>query len=404
MKRFFTIVYCCLLLMGCQPGTDSIPTPVSEPLPESAWSQIERVAQAEQSAAPALLTTGAQLVLAWNSADDSEARHFVRGNDGIGRIVAIKAWHPFYQTLLPAASRELLLLWLDRTQTVEELRLQAGIISENAVAVLGPNVVSGLPTRSYSALPVETGAFVVWSARLGAVTNLYADIIDRQARPSETIELRRDADYPVLVQDDGGTIHLYWLENYGRQVMHATIGNPDQPRISEARAMIQTNRIAVSDAIESFSVALDSNHAHLFWNLRKLDGTRSVLHSAGDLQTLQYDAVQPLGITLDNSTMIQTTYRGGDAVGATRSSDPALAWATPLAGQHAMLPVAIHDGETLAIAWMRAGEVVGYQAVVQTGTLIGAPTIASDNGRNLYVSWSVPANDGTAQLYVTDTR
>lgn len=404
MKRLFGMICTCVALGACQVAPQIVATPTENALPVSAWSHIEQIGEAEQSAAPALLSGQKGLLAAWNSADDNEARHFVRGVDGAARIVALKAWHPFLQTLLPAQSGEYLLLWLDRTRDAEELRLQAGIVSEDAVARLGPNVVSGLPTRFYSALMVESGALVMWSARLGAVNNLYADIVDRQARPSEMIELRRDADYPVLVQDERGTIHAFWLEQYGRQAYHATIANPDQAALTDIRPLISTTLIGATDAIESWQVALDGTHIHLFWNLRRLDDTHMVLHSAGDLANLRFDAVQPFGIVEDATQRVDTPYRSGEASAATLSADASVKWAVPLAGQHGMLPIAVYDGSTLGVAYMQAGALVGYQPVVSATGLIRAPGIASDPARNLYLSWASITQNHSARLYVVDSR
>lgn len=404
MRRLFTIVCACVTLAACQAAPLPVSTPTDDPLPISAWSRIEQIGAAEQGAAPVMLPVEDGLLLAWNSADESEARHIVRGVDGEARIVALKAWHPFLQTLLPAHSSEFLLLWLDRTQQAEELRLQAGIISEDAIARLGANVVSDLPTRSYSALMVESGALVVWSARLGAVNNLYADIVDRQARPSETIELRRDADYPMLVQDENGVIHLFWLEQTGRQAYHATITNPDQAALTDIRPLIGTALIGAADAVEGWHVALDGTHVHLFWNIRRLDNTHAVLHSAGDLASLQFDPPAPFGIVQDTARQIQTPYRSGEASAATRSSDAAVWWAVPLAGQHTILPIAVYDGSTLGTAYMQAGDLVAYQPVVAATGMIRAPGIASDAAQNLYLSWASVTQDSGAKLYVVDSR
>lgn len=372
-----------VLLAGCAANPAPTVTPSPDPLPESAWANVEHIGSAEQSAAPALLVTDSGVVLAWNSADESEARHFVRGVDGVARIVALKAWHPFMQTLLPATPGQLLLLWLDRTQQAEELHLQAGIIASTAVAELGPNPVSNLPTRFYTALPVTNGALLVWSARLGAVNNLYADIVDRQARPSETLELRRDADYPALVQDNSGTIHLFWLESYGRQVYHATIADADQPALDGITPLTATRLIGVTDSIEGFYAAFDAEQAHFFWNVRHADGTRMVLTSAGDLETMQFTEIRPLEISADGVVA---------------------AWAIPLPGQHDRLPVAVQDGATLGVLWLEDGAVAEYQAVVETGTLIGAPAIARDDTGTLYLAWSAAQAEHAANLYMTWTE
>ena len=58
----------------------------------------------------------------------------------------------------------------------------------------------------------------------------------------------------------------------------------------------------------------------------------------------------------------------------------------------------------LGVAYFQDGGMLGYQDVLETGTLIGLPAIGTERNRNLYLAWSEPTTEGHANLYMTTSR
>jgi len=391
----------CLLLAACLPQRSSSQATPSPRL--SLWGAVTLVAETEQSTGPALQVADGQPLLTWTGADEQEARHYARALPAAPQILALKAFFPFMQALHPASDERTHLLWLDRTANDTELQLLSAIISPQAVAEFGPNPISTLPTRRYSTLPLADNSVVaVWVGVDRHLPVLFVSVIDAQGRARVPIKLRNDADFPVLVRDFEGQIHLFWLEDSARRVYHALLSN--QQEISNPRLLLNRTVVSTPDSIEDFAVAFDANHTYLFWQIRQGDGSHRVLYSAHPLDAIPFPPPQPLGIRASDSATITTGFNSGAVFAAGQDATQPVSWAVPLSGQHEILPAAVNMNAALGLVYFEDGSPVGYQSIVESGPLIGAPRLQTDRERNLYLTWAEPTTRGPAQLLLTSTR
>ncbi|MEL6526972.1 MAG: hypothetical protein AAFQ07_14805, partial [Chloroflexota bacterium] len=74
-------------------------------------------------------------------------------------------------------------------------------------------------------------------------------------------------------------------------------------------------------------------------------------------------------------------------------------WLTPMNSPESNLSVAVHDGRTLSFAHITDGQLTHIEQLVETGSLIGAPAIAS-SPRTVTLSWAQPNGAGYANLFV----
>ncbi|MEL6310379.1 MAG: hypothetical protein AAFQ52_19725, partial [Chloroflexota bacterium] len=138
-----------------------------------------------------------------------------------------------------------------------------------------------------------------------------------------------------------------------------------------------------TDIIEHFSLAYDGETVTLIWHVRRVNNTRLVITSSASLANASdasaYTAPEPL--RLPDDTVVQ--------------------WLTPTNSPESNLPVAVHDGRTLSFAQMTDGQLTNVEALVETGSLIGAPAIAS-SPRTVTLSWAQPSGLGYANLYAIE--
>lgn len=405
---FFIFVILGMILSACSnvsPET-AVATPGSLPtlepvnLPNSAWGNVQLVAQAETLEAPAFLSLpDGSMVFSWTGAQENEARLYSRGVMGNGQIMAFKAYFPFEQDLINYPDG-ILTLWLDRTDEQENLRLRMGLFSSDGIAKLGPANVSDLRTQRYSAqkLP-EDYLYTVWSGGIASVSNLYLQTIDEFMRPIKSKELRVDADYPALLNIDN-KLYLFWLEANGRDVYTAHL---EDDALTDIRRVAQT-QIDGSIAIDDFSAAYDGETVYLFWNLRLPDDSREVLFSTGLPDKGDFSPPTALGISAAGDIGVQTPYKLSDVHGAALSDGNRVSWASPVSDAEDMLPVAVNLGEELGVAFFQKGQLVAYQSVVQSGKLIGLPNLQIINQVNLALSWSAPSTRPYANLFFTETQ
>jgi hypothetical protein len=85
-------------------------------------------------------------------------------------------------------------------------------------------------------------------------------------------------------------------------------------------------------------------------------------------------------------------------------ADLAPAWASPLRGITTLLPLAVWVDGALGVLYLDAGEVVGYQRVVDVPGLLAPPALRLDRDRHLYLAWTEPLPVGAAALRMTTTR
>ncbi|MEL7435285.1 MAG: hypothetical protein AAFN11_15160, partial [Chloroflexota bacterium] len=292
---------------------------------------------------------------------------------------ALRAYYPLQQRLF-TTDDNILLFWLDRTAEDFDLRVQVGGFNRGGIAELGPVVLSDQPTRNYSVVPTDDNLFrVVWSGGLGQTTNLYLNQVDAFGRPFGGGRLRIGGDYPALLRAIDGTVHLFWLEDNGRDAYSATFNESNDPVLTDIQRVVTAN-ISGTDIIEHFSLAYDGETVTLIWHVRRVNNTRLVITSSASLANASdasaYTAPEPL--RLPDDTVVQ--------------------WLTPTNSPESNLPVAVHDGRTLSFAQMTDGQLTHIEQLVETGSLIGAPAIAS-SPRTLALSWAQPSGAGYANLF-----
>jgi hypothetical protein len=369
-------------------------------LPLSAWGQVELIAQAENRDAPVFMVIEDEaLVFSWTGSQENEARLYSRGIIGNAQIMPLKAFFPFQQELF-ANPQGILMLWLDRTVDDEDIRLQMAQFNRGGVATLGPGNVSDLRTRNYSARLMDDGdLLVVWSGGIGSVSNLYLQRVDSRLRMVGNSDLRVDADYPALVKD-GGNLYLFWLEDNGRAVYSGRI---EDDSLNDIQRIARTN-IAGTVAIDYFTAGFDGKYVYLFWNLRQIDGTRQVLFSSALIGEADFSRPTILGISVSDNLDFETIYAIDNVRAAQLDADNRVAWAVPASKTAEMLPVVINLGQELAVVFFQDGQLVAYQAVVESGALIGLPNIQILKQNHLAISWSQPSKRAYANLFFSSTQ
>jgi hypothetical protein len=172
---------------------------------------IQRIAQAEDGSAPAILPRSEDTVFVWTGADDNESRLYAQNKDAVQRILALKAYHPFAVTLYDGG-QTLMMLWQDRVPNEDISHLLTATLSPSGVAERDTLSVSRLGIRRYtSALGSGGIVYTVFSSSEGIRSHLFFNQVDLQARPQQAQLLRLNGDFPALVVDNGGNLHLYWM-------------------------------------------------------------------------------------------------------------------------------------------------------------------------------------------------
>ena len=344
-------------------------------LPESDRGTVELVAQAEQIAAPAFLDTGLNTLFTWTGAEDDLARHFSRGIQGDTQALDIIAFFPQQQQLFPI-NRGALMLWLDRSNDTLDLRLQAATISFEGLRMEGTSAITTRRSRNYAAIALNQRQFrVVSSGGQGEVTNLYLHHVDDLGRPIGDELLVIDADYPALIKDNEGRVHLFWLSNNGHDAYHAHFEEIGDPTLLDIQ-QIASHNLAVTDAISDFSVAFDGTDAYLLWTIRHIDDTQDVWMSSGQLNDDSFSASELLLTDTGESPQ----------------------WINPAREIQSPLPMIASINEDLHLLWMQNGEIQQTEFITNSGHLIGKPHIVT-NEDGIGVSWSQPTTNGYANLF-----
>ena len=385
--QLISLTLMLLLLNACTPQAPAtatppvtVPTLISADIPETEWDTIELIAQAEQLSAPSFVNIGEETVFSWTGSQGTEARHFSRNVDGNTQIMALSAYFPQQQQLFPI-DRGALMVWLDRTDADFDLRLQVGTFSDTGVALVGPVAISNQRTRNYSAIELDERQIrLVWSGGLGEVTNLYLHQVDHFGRPVSGDLLRIDADYPALLRDNLGAIHLFWLEDNGRSAYHAQFDEIGDPALTNIRRITGAN-ISGTDTITHFNVGFDGTQAYLFWNIRRINDSQLVLMSHGQLADERFSLPVPL-FTSENQ---------------------AVQWLNPAQAIQNPLPVVANSGNDLLLLLMQDGAVTETEFIAESGELIGLPNIMVSDAY-LAVSWAQPTSFGYANLFYSSRR
>jgi hypothetical protein len=196
--------------------------------------------------------------------------------------------------------------------------------------------------------------------------------------------------------------YVLWARDgalYAAQFLNGTVSTPR--RVGEMPTLFD------GDRLRGLQAGSDGARLYAFWNITRANGNDETWFTSGAPGADTWQPPRRLTVAPEVGTSFETTFNTGrTAVAASERVDGmAAAWAAPLRTPNAPLPVAVQvNREALGVVYLQAGEVVGWQRVVSTSPLLGAPELQTDRDRHLYLAWSAPLDIGTAQMQVTATR
>jgi len=360
-ERFFAVVV-LLLLAACSPQPNPTRT---QPAP-SPWGVPQTVGEAWRREPPALLVVEGTAYFAWSNG----ARHYLRVGEATPLELPLRGSMPYAHSLLPLGE-DLLLLWLDADQESQRTELWGALLSRAGGVQSPPLPISAEGAQRYSAALTENDAVqVIWSSQPGAVSRLRTTTINRNGVPMPPVTLRTGADHPALVRDVFGTLRLFWMQgdvvyssDLGEEAGFATLDDP-QP-------LTRLPHLGAGAALDSFFVALDGTHAHLFWNTRSAGGRRTVLASVGQLNEWDFGVPSAFSIQLAQGIFVEP-----------------IRFARPLVGQHLALPVVLTTPQELGVATFRAGSLESYEALLPAPLLLAPPTLDRDAQGQVTLAWA----------------
>jgi hypothetical protein len=368
------------------------------------WGNVTVLGATTQSAAPQLAVSSEWVMAVWRSTAEGEVRHIARhALSGNPTILALKAFHPYNYQLLPATQDRFHLLWLDRNLDGETPRLFAALIGADAVALLGNSTLADQAVWRYSTLTDGAGGVrVVWSGGLANQPALYTQTIDALGRIRFPSRLLANADYPAVARLPDGQVAVYWLQK--GMVQRGQLGATETGETLTNNATL-TNSITLNlgDRLERFTVAHDTTHGYLFWQLVRANGSAEVWWTSGALAETTWAAPQRWQMPTRGAAFVETGFNSGSVIAPVNDPQP-IAWATALNDSQPFVPVAVNWGSTLGVAYLRGGRVAGYQTLTDSGKLLAAPSITTDQANHLYVAWSAMTEQPLAALLLTATR
>jgi hypothetical protein len=389
---FFTL---CLAIFSaaCQPAPEATR--------RSLWGEILVFARAEQSKAPALWADTERVVAAWVGSDASGVHHDARqwsdGSLSPVSVLPLPPLHPFAQSWAAAPNGALHLLWLDASGEGEN-QLFSALITQQLTVERGPTPISDELALRYASAEDNSGrVWAAWSGGLLSEPALSLRSIDAAGRPQPVQVISANGADPAIVSLNDGTLLLFWLQH--GQLMSATVSSGI---VSQAAALTPTVYLAEGDRLHNLAAGADQTHAYVFWNITRARSEDETWIARGELGASSWSQPQRLQYDLLADEMFETGFNTGTASAATTGETP-LAWAAPLAGQHAVLPVAVQSPMALALVYFSGGQIVGYQEIVPTVELAGSPALAADRNRHLYLAWAQPSTQGAADLLLTST-
>ena len=348
-------------------------------VPPSFWEPIVILAETEQSHAPALLVQNNIRVAAWIGADNAgihqDARLLINNSLGEAVTLPLPPAQPYSQQLLPGVNEQYHLLWLDQ-DTSNELRLHSALLNPDLSIARGPVIVSDRRTGRFIAMSLGDGkVLVLWSGGPLAEPTIFTQVVSARGIPEAPQPLITNAEWPAMIQANDGTRHLTWLESSTRQLHYGQLNNG---QLIGNDTITNTLNLSDGDRLHGFQLGLDFTHVYLFWNITPHAGTDEAWYSARALGGGAWSTPQQLGIGESLATTIETGLNTG-IVQATTEGNTWLKWASPLAGQFDVLPVAVSQGNELGIVYLQSGDQIGYQPVKPLrGPLIGLPTLLTD--------------------------
>jgi hypothetical protein len=374
---------------------------------QSAWGAVFQLAEAPQADAPALLATGSGVWLAWSQSDETGSRHVIWPQGQPPYTPQIDATHPLAYRWFPGGGQTdrnwQLLFWLDRDDN--ELLLNVAMIDDDSGQPLRIQTVSSIDTYDYTlARWPDAATQIVYSGAFREQTALYTKTLHPGGSLLARSTLRLDATHPALTRIDDA-LWLYWMETQpnspAKSVYRGRLAQGDLPDIQQ----VGTLPLSEGDTLDRFSAATDDTHTYFFWQIRRADSTRSVWfssagHSAGALSTpaeLTFRVAEGSAVAVPfNTDNVQSARPDGAAA-------PSLAGVPAAYRSYEVLPVALHTGNTLGMAYFDNGTLTGYQDILRTGSLLRAPSISTTILDDIYLTWSEPGAGAPATFYLTTT-
>lgn len=397
-----TLLFLAMFFLAACQSTEITPsTATALPDPDSLWGGIWTIAQAEQAHAPALALNRDSIGMSWAGLDEAGLRLYFRqmGPEGLSDTITLPVPSPQARavSLFPAFAGRYHLLWLDRHSSGQS-RLFNILLNNVQRVETGSDSAALRPTNEYAALPLaDESVFVVWVGGPAAEPDLYSLVIDAIGRPRIAQRIARNASLPAMISGDDGRVEIFWLDGQFQQVYG---GLWQENRLENMRLLLDSVPLNPGDRLTGFFAARDRTHRYLFWNITRLDATDEswIASSSGE----EWSAPTRLAITMSEGSF-QTGFNSG-SVQPAESGDSPLSWLSPAPGSFDLLPAAVNQGDSVGVVYLQAGKIVAYQAVAQSGPLIGLPALLIDRDRHLILAWSQRMEKGLAELKLTTTR
>ena len=363
------------------------------------------LAQVPQFAPPALWADTRQLAFAWVGADDTRIHQdiAVYNESGLSQpsALVLPPLHPFDQQVFPAVENRYHLLWLDRDNESDGLRLFGATVTPELIAEIGPTALSDQTTLRYSAVVNgDNSLWIVWSGGVLSEPSLQIVWVDPAGRPRFPEFLISDGDYPSLVRSRDGVLYLYWWSRTNNHILRGRLNNGV---LEDVQRVVESVRLERGDHLTHLRAGMDATHAYLFWNVRRANGSSEVWWAAGEHKATTWQTAQLLRIMKWDGNPIQTGFNSGEVKPVTMGEN-VVRWATPINEEFALLPVAVNVNEELGVLYFQRGQMIGYQTITYSGVLFDAPALKVDRDLHLYLAWSQPHPFGYAELNLTMTK
>lgn len=330
------------------------------------------LAEAEQSAAPALAAAGGTLATAWVGADARGVHHDARilTQDELAPPVTLPLppRTPFDQTLLPAAGGGWQMLWRDQDEDGAP-RLFTARLSPALAVERGPLLIADATAGRYAAITDGQAAWAAWVSGPPIAPSISLSRIDAVGRPQPPLTLAAPGDHPALAAT-GDALYAFWLADGALVRMRLADGVP----LDQAAITGDVPR-APLDALTTLLAGTDGRLGAVFWNIARATGALEVWWSFGPLDAPSWPAPVPF------------VSAGGEAV----------RFAAPLPTARSPLPLAYWAGGDVLLALLNDGERTSETALSERVLLLAPPALACDAAR-LWVGWSAAQPDSPALL------
>lgn len=380
-------------------------TPQPAPPLTSTWGAVVTVGTAEQTRAPAMAAVKDRVTLAWIGASEAGVHQDIAAVQGGSQSAVITLplppTFPRDSRLFPAAGeRNVHLLWLD-VDSAGNPQLYSAVVDETLTLFRGALPVSVAGGRCFDGFSQPDRAlWAVWYGGSDAAPALYSAYIDPTGLILRRQYMRLGGGCPVAVATFSGR-YLLWMR--GDDLYAAPFRNG---AISEPRIVGEMPALFDGDRLRSLRGGSDGTRLYAFWNITRANGDHETWLASGTPDTITWDKPRRLVIAPDANTPFETTFNTGKTAAASGAVGGInAAWASPLRTVNDPLAVAVQvDNVALGVVYLRGGDAVGWQRVVSTNPLLGAPELQTDVNRHLYLAWSEPLDTGVARMQVTSTR